>query len=30
MITTNFDYQSCVRSSEKVAWKLDEVFPADM
>ncbi len=27
MIVTNFDYESCVRASEKVAWKLDEVFP---
>jgi hypothetical protein len=30
MITTNFDYDSCVRASEKVSWKLDEAFPADM
>lgn len=30
MITTNFDYESCIRASEKVAWKLDDVFPADM
>jgi hypothetical protein len=30
MITTNFDYQSCVSASEKIAWKLDDVFPEDM
>lgn len=30
MISTNFDYESCVRASEKVAWKLDEAFPPDM
>jgi hypothetical protein len=30
MIATNFDYESCVRASEKVSWKLDEVFPPDM
>jgi hypothetical protein len=30
MISTNFDYESCVRASEKVAWKLDETFPANM
>jgi hypothetical protein len=30
MITTNFDYEGCVRASERVAWKLDEVFPPDM
>jgi hypothetical protein len=30
MITTNFDYGSCVRASERVAWKLDEVFPETM
>jgi hypothetical protein len=30
MISTNFDYESCIRASEKVAWKLDEAFPADM
>jgi hypothetical protein len=30
MISTNFDYESCVRASEKVSWKLDEVFPPDM
>ena len=29
MISTNFDYASCVRTSEKVSWKLDDVFPAD-
>lgn len=30
MITTNFDYESCIRASERVSWKLDEVFPADL
>ncbi len=25
----NYDYASCVRSSEKVSWKLDDVMPAD-
>lgn len=30
MIQTNFDYQSCVKASEKIAWKLDEVFPPDL
>ncbi len=30
MITTNFDYESCVRASEKISWKLDEVFPPEM
>ncbi len=30
MISTNFDYESCVRASERVSWKLDDVFPADM
>jgi hypothetical protein len=30
MITTNFDYGSCVRTSEKVSWNLDEVFPPDL
>jgi hypothetical protein len=30
MITTNFDYESCIKASEKVSWKLDEVFPPDM
>jgi hypothetical protein len=23
----NFDFESCVRASEKIAWKLDDVFP---
>ena len=27
MIATNFDYESCVRASEKISWKLDDVFP---
>lgn len=30
MIATNFDYESCVRASEKIAWKLDDVFPPDL
>lgn len=30
MIQTNYDYESCVRASEKIAWKLDEVFPPGM
>jgi hypothetical protein len=30
MISTNFDYDSCVRASERISWKLDDVFPADM
>jgi hypothetical protein len=30
MISMNFDYDSCIRASEKVAWKLDDVFPPDM
>lgn len=30
MITMNFDYESCLRASEKIAWKLDDVFPPDM
>ncbi|MFT3768758.1 MAG: hypothetical protein QM820_25205 [Minicystis sp.] len=30
MIQTNFDYDSCVRASEKIAWKLDDVFPPGM
>ena len=30
MITTNFDYESCIRASERVSWKLDEVFPANL
>ncbi len=30
MISTNFDYESCVRASERVSWRLDDVFPADM
>jgi len=30
MISTNFDYEGCVRASEKVSWKLDEVFPPDL
>lgn len=30
MITMNFDYESCVRASEKIAWKLDDIFPVGM
>lgn len=30
MIETNFDYDSCVRASERISWKLDEVFPPGM
>ncbi|APR80531.1 Hypothetical protein A7982_05878 [Minicystis rosea] len=30
MITMSFDYESCVRASEKISWKLDEVFPPGM
>jgi hypothetical protein len=29
MLDLNFDYASCIRNSEKVSWKLDEVFPLD-
>src|SRR5262245_49304141 len=27
MIQTYFDYDNCVRASEKVSWRLDDVFP---
>jgi hypothetical protein len=27
MLDLNYDYSSCVRNSEKVCWKVDEVFP---
>lgn len=27
MLNLNFDYASCVRNSEKVTWRLDEVMP---
>jgi hypothetical protein len=27
MLSLSFDYDSCVRSSEKVSWQLDEVMP---
>ncbi|MFV8749858.1 diiron oxygenase [Nannocystaceae bacterium ST9] len=27
MLDLNFDYASCVRNSEKVAWRLDDVIP---
>lgn len=29
MLDLGYDYASCVRNSEKVSWKLDEVFPPD-
>ena len=29
MLDLKFDYASCVRSSEKVSWKIDEVMPPD-
>ena len=30
LITTNLDHESCIRASERVSWKLDEVFPANL
>jgi hypothetical protein len=30
MLELGYDYGGCVRSSEKVAWKLDDVLPPDM
>jgi hypothetical protein len=27
LISTNFDYATCVKNSEKVAWRLDDVMP---
>jgi len=30
MIEMNFDFESCVRASEKISWKLDDVFPPGM
>ena len=27
MLNLNFDYASCVRNSEKISWRLDEVMP---
>jgi hypothetical protein len=29
MLDLSFDYAGCVKNSEKVSWKLDDVFPAD-
>lgn len=29
MINPGFDYASCIKNSEKVAWKLDDVLPPD-
>jgi hypothetical protein len=29
MLELNYDYDTCVRNSEKVAWTLDDVFPPD-
>jgi len=29
MLDLTFDYASCVRGSEKVSWRLDDVMPAD-
>jgi len=29
MLDLGYDYATCVRNSEKVAWKLDEVLPPD-
>ncbi|MBK9266953.1 MAG: diiron oxygenase [Polyangiaceae bacterium] len=29
MLQLNYDYASCIRSSEKVAWKLDAVMPPE-
>lgn len=29
MLDLSYDYQSCVRNSEQVAWRVDEVMPAD-
>src|SRR5262249_11881349 len=28
MLGLNYDYAACVRSSERVAWRLDDVIPA--
>jgi hypothetical protein len=27
MLDLDYDYASCVRNSEKVAWKIDDVMP---
>lgn len=27
MLDLNYDYETCIRNSEKVAWKVDEVIP---
>jgi hypothetical protein len=29
MLNLNFDYAGCVKVSERVSWKLDEVMPAE-
>lgn len=29
MLDLSYDYASCVRNSEKVSWKLDDVMPSD-
>ena len=29
LLKLGFDYESCVAASEKVAWRLDDVMPAD-
>src|SRR5437868_6539494 len=29
MLELNYDFASCVRNSEKVCWKVDEVLPAE-
>ena len=29
MLGLNYDYASCVRSSEKISWRVDDVMPAD-
>src|SRR5262245_59996930 len=27
MLNFSYDYESCIRSSEKVSWKVDEIMP---
>src|SRR5689334_16960549 len=29
MLELNYDYESCVRGSQKVSWKIDDVLPED-
>jgi hypothetical protein len=29
MLSLNYDYESCIRSSEKVSWRIDDVMPPD-